>query len=98
MVFSSLIFLIVFLPVLLLLYYLVPNSKNFLFKNIILLIFSLIFYAWGEPIYVLLMLFTWASTVIINIYNGEKGRSMKYFFYWFYPIHMLGVYLLHFIV
>lgn len=47
---------------------------------------------------ILLMLFTWVSTFIINMYNGEKGRSMKYFFYWFYPIHMLGVYLLHFIV
>lgn len=46
---------------------------------------------------VLLMLFTWSSTFIINKYNGEKGKSMKYFFYWFYPIHMLGVYLLHFI-
>lgn len=45
---------------------------------------------------VLLMLFTWSATFIINKYNGEKGKSIKYFFYWFYPIHMLGVYLLHF--
>ena len=58
MVFSSLIFLFVFLPALLIIYYLVPNSKNYLFKNIILLIFSLIFYAWGEPIYVSIMLFS----------------------------------------
>ncbi len=46
---------------------------------------------------ILLMLFTWSSTFIINQYNGEKGKSVKYFFYWFYPVHMLGVYLLHFI-
>lgn len=45
---------------------------------------------------VLLMLFTWSATFIINNYNGEKGKSMKYFFYWFYPVHMLGVYVLHF--
>lgn len=47
---------------------------------------------------VLLMLFTWSSTFIINMYNGEKGKSIKYFFYWFYPVHMLIVYLLHFVV
>lgn len=45
---------------------------------------------------VLSILFTWSSTFIINKYNGEKGKSMKYFFYWFYPVHMVGVYLLHF--
>ena len=58
MVFSSLIFLILFLPILLVIYYLIPSKKTFAWKNIILLIFSLIFYAWGEPIYILLMLFS----------------------------------------
>lgn len=58
MVFSSLIFLFIFLPLLLILYFIVPNSKNFLYKNIILLIFSLIFYVWGEPLYVTIMLFS----------------------------------------
>ncbi len=53
MVFSSLIFIIFFLPIFLIIYYLVPNK----IKNIILLIFSLIFYAWGEPLYILLLLF-----------------------------------------
>jgi hypothetical protein len=47
---------------------------------------------------VLLMLFTWSSTFIINQYNGEKGKSMKYFFYCFYPCHMLVVYMLHIIL
>lgn len=46
---------------------------------------------------VLLMLFTWSSTFVINQYNGQKGKKMKYFFYWFYPVHMIGVYLLSFI-
>lgn len=45
----------------------------------------------------LLILFTWISTFIINKYNGKEGNKAKYFFYWFYPIHMLGVYLLHFL-
>lgn len=57
MVFSSLVFLFVFLPVTLLLYYLVPRGG----RNVILLLVSLVFYAWGEPIYIVLMLF---STVI----------------------------------
>lgn len=57
MVFSSLVFLFRYLPLVLLLYFLVPKS----FKNLILFVCSLIFYAWGEPVYVVLMLF---STVV----------------------------------
>ena len=54
MVFSSLLFLFLFLPVVLLLYFAVPRS----WRNGILFFVSLIFYAWGEPVYVLLMLFS----------------------------------------
>ena len=54
MLFSSIPFLFYFLPLVLILYFLVP----FRFKNAVLLLFSLIFYAWGEPKYVLLMIFT----------------------------------------
>lgn len=57
MIFSSSIFLFVFLPVLLLLYYLMPYKA----KNHILLIFSLLFYSWGEPRFVFLII---ASIVI----------------------------------
>ena len=52
MVFSSLSFLVFFLPAFLILYYLLPGRA----KNLVLLIFSLVFYAWGEPVYILLML------------------------------------------
>lgn len=57
MVFSSLSFLFLFLPAVLLIYFAVPRQG----KNTVLFLFSLLFYAWGEPIYVLLMIF---STVL----------------------------------
>lgn len=57
MVFSGLSFLIVFLPLFLGIYFITPSRA----KNLILFIFSLIFYSWGEPKYVVIMLF---STVL----------------------------------
>lgn len=68
MVFSCIPFVFFFLPLCLLLYYAVPFS----WKNGILLIFSLIFYAWGEPLYILLMLF---STLL----DYTNGRLMERF-------------------
>ncbi|MGN1451313.1 MAG: MBOAT family O-acyltransferase [Eubacteriales bacterium] len=66
MVFSSLTFLLVFLPCVLLVYFLVPEK----WKNAVLFLFSLIFYAWGEPIYVGLMIF---STVL----DYTCGRAVE---------------------
>ena len=54
MVFSSLTFLFMFLPAVLLTYYIVPKCC----KNVVLFAFSLLFYAWGEPVYVGLMIFS----------------------------------------
>ena len=54
MVFSSPLFLFYFLPAVLVVYFLVPRR----FKNVVLLVFSLVFYAWGEPVYVFLMIFS----------------------------------------
>lgn len=62
MLFSSITFIFLFLPVVLLLYYLLPKHGN-----LILLVFSLIFYAWGEPYYILIML----TTILIN-YVGAR--------------------------
>ena len=53
MVFSNLLFVFLFLPLNLLFYYIAPTIKA---KNTVMLVFSLIFYAWGEPVYILLML------------------------------------------
>lgn len=65
MLFSSLTFIYVFLPVTLILHYAMPNNK---LKNFILLVFSLIFYAWGEPLYVSLMI----VSIFINYYHAIK--------------------------
>lgn len=54
MVFSSLLFLFRYLPIVLILYFICPKK----FRNFLLFVVSLIFYAWGEPIYVTLMLFS----------------------------------------
>ena len=54
MVFSSIVFLLYFLPLVFLVYYAFSFSRRL--QNIWLLAASLIFYAWGEPIYVLIML------------------------------------------
>lgn len=76
MVFSSITFLFYFLPIVLALYYLVPNK----FKNLILLISSFIFYFYGEPKYVLLMAFSIISTYICGIlvdkYQGTKTAKL----------------------
>ncbi|MCL2096138.1 MAG: MBOAT family protein [Oscillospiraceae bacterium] len=55
MLFSSLPFLFAFLPLFFMIYFIVKKRTV---RNLVLLIFSLIFYAWGEPVYVFLMLFS----------------------------------------
>ena len=68
MVFSSITFLFLFLPVVLAVYYIAPEK----FKNIILLIASLIFYAWGEPVYIVLMILS----ILLNYFCGlDIGRK-----------------------
>ena len=66
MVFSSILFLFRFLPVALLLYYIVPQK----YRNAVLFIVSLIFYGWDEPLYIFLMLF---STVL----DYSVGRAIE---------------------
>ncbi|MBQ9030444.1 MAG: MBOAT family protein [Parasporobacterium sp.] len=73
MIFSSTFFLCVFLPVTLLLYYVLP----FKFKNALLLLASLIFYAWGEPVYVLLMIFSILFNYMAGIQLGDLARSKR---------------------
>jgi len=63
MVFSSLLFLFRFLPAVLLLYYILPKKA----RNTVLFLVSLFFYAWGEPVYVLLML----ATIVLDYILGR---------------------------
>ena len=76
MVFSSLIFLYLFLPVCLLCYGLLPSIRG---KNIVLTAFSLVFYAWGEPLYILLLLGSVAVNYLLGLGIGrtQKTRSPR---------------------
>lgn len=65
MVFSSTVFLFLFLPIVVLIYF-IPIVKNRTFKNIFLLLASLSFYAWGEPVFVFLMMFSILVTWILG--------------------------------
>ena len=63
MVFSSLLFLTIFLPVTVGLYFLLPKKA----RNVLLLIVSLVFYAWGEPTHIFVMLITTAYIWLFGI-------------------------------
>src|SRR5690625_2104889 len=74
MVFSSLTFLFFFLPLALLLYYISPKKV----QNLTLLIISLIFYAWGEPIYVALIIFSAGADYIFGLLIGTYRQQKKW--------------------
>ena len=64
MVFSSIVFIFIFLPAVMILYRILPEKL----RNGLLLAASLVFYAWGEPVYVLLMMFS----ITFNYFMGRK--------------------------
>lgn len=72
MVFSSLVFLLLFFTASILLYYAVP----FRFKNAVILLSGILFYAWGEPIYVVVMLLStmidYCAGLVMNRFEGRK--------------------------
>lgn len=94
MLFSSLTFLFAFLPLVLICYFVIPNR---MYRNVILLIFSLAFYAWGEPVYVFLMLFSMISNYVIAIimdrFRQKENDKMTKVMLWvgvFVNIGLLG--------
>ncbi len=91
MVFSSLVFLWLFLPVVFALYFTAKEQ----YRNVILLIASLFFYAWGEPVYVLVMILS----IIVNCFCGlkigaaeEHKRKRALFWGVFVNLALLGVF------
>ncbi len=77
MIFASLIFLYLFLPLNLILYFF---SKSTAVKNTVLLVFSLVFYAWGRPAWMLLLVFTalcdWKNAKTIEKYRGTGKAKL----------------------
>ncbi|SYX84132.1 MBOAT family O-acyltransferase [Paenibacillus alvei] len=75
MVFSSLIFLYFFLPITILIYFIAPNQL----RNATLIVASLVFYAWGEPVYIFLMLFStvidYGYGLLIDKYRHRKSTA-----------------------
>lgn len=66
MLFSNLSFIFIFLPVVVLIYFFVPQKQ----KNVVFLLASLVFYAWGEPVYVILLLLS-------AVFNYFCGRDLQ---------------------
>lgn len=79
MVFSSLNFIFIFLPVVLIMYYICPVR----FRNAVLLMASLVFYAWGEPKYIIIMLgstiFDYINGILLDRFMTRKIRWAKVF-------------------
>jgi alginate O-acetyltransferase complex protein AlgI len=77
MVFASLLFLFIFLPLNLIIYY---STKNPTLRNWVLIIFSLIFYGWGEPIWISLLIlssmFDWGNALFIQKHRGTKWAKI----------------------
>ncbi len=78
MVFSSIPFLFYFLPLFLIIYYIVPFKA----KNMVLLIFSLIFYGWGEPVYISLLVISsvidYINGRLIEKFDGKRNKQRTF--------------------
>ena len=77
MLFSSSVFIFAFFPIVLALYFLIKNRT---YRNLILCLFSLVFYAWGEPKYVLLMLFSIGFNYALALLMSKFNRKKKIIF------------------
>ena len=74
MVFSSLIFLFAYLTVTLALYYVVPNIK---WRNVVLFVVSMLFYGWGEPLYIIIMLISILDAYIFGFFIEKYKEDRK---------------------
>ncbi len=93
MVFSEPVFLFLFLPITLLIYYAVP----FRFKNMVLFLTGLLFYSWGEPVYVLIMILSTlidytAGRIMARFEDNEKIRKAALIVSVVMNLSLLGVF------
>ena len=92
MVFSSTVFLFLFLPITLIIYY-NPIWKGRKFRNIFLLIASLLFYAYGEPVFIFFMLFSIGINYFLGIkVAGEKHRKVYVAIAYIYNLFVLFIF------
>ena len=89
MVFSSTTFLFLFFPLFLICYFLANKTKT---RNIILLIFSLLFYAWGEPFYIFLILFSIIVNYYLTILMDKKNSKLLLWIIIAFDLGMLFVF------
>jgi alginate O-acetyltransferase complex protein AlgI len=75
MVFASLLFIAIFLPAVLIMYFVAPKKL----RNLVLFLTSLVFYAWGEPIYIVLMIFSTFFDFTAGILIDKFKRQNKMF-------------------
>ncbi len=80
MVFSSVPFLFAYLPAVLAGYYILRRFLGVKWRNAFLFFVSLVFYAWGEPVYVLLMMFSiafgWLCGVLLERHRGDRQKAL----------------------
>lgn len=74
---SSITFLYLFLPIAVAIYFLIPAKKNLKARNVFLLIISILFYAWGEPVRILLLIILIVCTYLLGLLANGNRRKIK---------------------
>ena len=93
MIFADLVFIYMFLPVNLAIYYL---SKNKVYRNLVLILFSLFFYSWGEPVWVCLLIFSslvdYTCGLVIDKNRGKPMAKVAVFMSLLINLGLLGIF------
>lgn len=78
-------------------FYIFKNKKAYMNIFFIVATFINYIYYFAKTLrieYLLIFLFCCLSLIPINLYNGKKGKNIKYFLYAFYPLHLIALYLI----
>lgn len=82
-------------------FHLFKNKKAIMNVSFILLTFINYIYQYIitlHPAYLYIILFCSLALIPINLYNGKKGKDIKYLLYIFYPFHLIVLYIIHFFI